>query len=98
MKNKNVKALIRTRSPYERQRAKDSLSFFKLQTRSPVDRRKVKDRRSSLKLEGLAHYPDRRVNMIKCRRLGDRRKIIFRYFEYFLEKSSLIFKRPPLAR
>ena len=67
-------------------------------TRSPVDRQRVKDRRSSLKQEGLDHYPERRVNMIKRRRLGDRRGILSRYYKYFVEKSSLIFKRTPLAR
>ena len=67
-------------------------------TRSPVDRQRVKDRRSSLKQEGLDHYPERRVNMIKRRRLGDRRGILSRYYKYFVGKSSLIFKRTPLAR
>ena len=98
MRNNNVKVISRTRSPFDRERVKDSLSFFKLQTRSPVDRRRVKDRRSSLKKEGLDHYPERRVNMIKRRRLGDRRGILSRYYKYFVGKSSLIFKRTPLAR
>ena len=98
MKNKNVKVLIRSRSPYERQRVKDSLSFFKLQTRSPIDRRRVKDRRSFLKQESLAHYPDRRVNMIKRRKLGERRGMLFRYFENFLEKKFFNFLRIPFER
>jgi hypothetical protein len=98
MENKNVEATSNTRSPYDRQRVKDSLSFFKLQTRSHVDRRRVKDRRSSLKKEGLAHYPERRVNMIKRRMLGDRRGILSRYYKYFVGKSALIFKRTPFAK
>ena len=98
MENKNVEPISKTRSHFDRQRVKDSLSFFKLQTRSPVDRRKVKDRRSSLKKEGLAQYPERRVNMIKRRRLGDRRGILSRYYKYFVEKSALIFKRTPFGK
>jgi len=95
---KNVKTISKTRLTVDRQMVKDNLSFFKFQTRSPVDRRKVKDRRSSLKKEGLAHYPERRVNMIKRRRLGDRRGILSRYYKYFVGKSALIIKRTPLAR
>ena len=97
MGKNNVEAISKTRSPSDRQGVKDSLSFFKLQTRSPVDRRRVKDRRSFLKKEGLAHYPERRVNMIKRRRLGDRRGILSRYYKYFVGKSALIFKRTPFA-
>jgi len=93
--NKNVKVLIKTLSPYERERFKDSLSFFKLQTRSHVDRRKVKDRRSFLKKEGLAHNPERRANMFGRRMIGERRGMLSRYYEYFLERSSLIFTRTP---
>ena len=98
MGNNNVEAISKTRSPFDRQRVKDSLSFFKLQTRLPVDRRRVKDRRSSLKKEGLDHYPERRVNMIKRRRLGDRRGILSRYYKYFVGKSALIFKRTPFGK
>ncbi len=43
------------------------------QTRSLVDRRRVKDRRSILKHEYIDHNPERRLNMIKRRILGDRR-------------------------
>jgi hypothetical protein len=95
---KNVKAISKTRSPVDRQMVKDNLSFFKFQTRSPVDRRRVKDRRSFLKTESIAHYPERRVSMINRRRLRDRRGILSRYYEYFVGKSALIFKRTPLAR
>ena len=98
MENKNVEAISNTRSPFDRQRAKDSLSFFKLQTRRPVDRRRVKDRRSSLKQEGLDHYPERRVNMIKRRMLGDRRAMLYRCYKYFVGKSVLIFKRTPFGK
>jgi hypothetical protein len=93
MGNKNVEVTSKTRSPYDRQRVKDSLSFFKLQTRSPVDRRRVKDRRSFLKQEGLAHYPERRAKMIGRRIIRDRRGMLSRYYEYFVGKSALIFKR-----
>ena len=43
------------------------------QTRLPVDRRKVEDRRLFLNQEYLDHNPERRVNMIGRRMLGDRR-------------------------
>jgi hypothetical protein len=46
------------------------------QTRLPVDRRRVKDRRFFLKQECLDHNPERRVNMIDRRMLGDRRKVL----------------------
>ena len=98
MGDNNVEVIIKTRSPVDRQRVKDSLSFFKLQTRSPVDRRRVKDRRSFLKQEGLAHNPERRANMIGHRIIGDRRGLLSRYYEDFFEKSSLIFKRKPSAK
>ena len=45
------------------------------QTRLPVDRRRLEDRRLSLKQEYLDN-PERRVNMIKRRMLGDRRKLL----------------------
>ena len=57
------------------------------QTRSPVDRRRVKDRRSSLKKEGLDHYPERRVNMIKRRMLRDRRELLPEIMNTFWEKA-----------
>ncbi len=44
--------------------------------RRPVDRRKFKDRRSFLKQEYLDHKPERRVNMIDRRILGDRREVL----------------------
>ena len=98
MRNNNIEAISKARSPFDRQRAKDSLSFFKLQTRSHVDRRKVKERRSFLKQEGLAHNPERRANMIGRRMVGDRRGLLSRYYEDFFEKSSLIFKRSPFGK
>jgi hypothetical protein len=45
------------------------------QARLPVDRRRVEDRRLSLKQEYLDN-PERRVNMIKRRMLGDRRNLL----------------------
>ena len=44
------------------------------QNRSPVDRRRARNRRSFLKQKHLDHAPERRVNMIKRRILGDRRE------------------------
>ena len=98
MANNKAEGICKARSPVERQRVKDSLSFFKLQTRSPVDRRRVKDRRSFLKQEGLAHNPERRANMIGRRMIGDRREMLSRYYKYFVEKSALIFKRMPFGK
>ena len=98
MENNNVEVIIKTRSPVDRSRVKDRRSFFKLQTRSPVDRRRVKDRRSFLKQKSLGHKPERRANMIGRRMIGDRRGMLSRYYEYFLEKSSLIFKRTPFGK
>ena len=68
------------------------------QTRLPVDRRRVEDRRLFLNQEYLDHNPERRVNMIKRRMLGDRRGMLSRCYKYFVGKSVLIFKRTPLAR
>ena len=68
----------------------DSISFC---SRRHVDRRRVKDRRLILKQEYLDHKPERRANMVGRRMIGDRRGYLSRYYEYFLEKSSLIFKR-----
>ena len=93
MRNNNVRVISRTRSPFERERVKDSLSFFKLQTRSHVDRRKVKDRRSPHRKEFLTHIPERRANMVGRRINGDRRGMISRYYEYFVGKSATVFKR-----
>jgi hypothetical protein len=118
MRNNNFEAISKTRSPFDRQRVKDSLSFFKLQTRSPVDRRRVKDRlsffklqtrssiyrrrvkdrRSFLKQEGLAHNPERRANTIGRRMIGDRMRMLSRYYKYFVGKSALIFKRKSFAK
>ena len=92
MRNNHVKVISRTRSPFDRDRAKDSLSFFKLQTRSHTDRRKVKDRRSSHRKEFLTHIPERRANMVGRRMISDRRGVISRYYEYFVGKSATVFK------
>ena len=46
------------------------------QTRSPFDRRRVADKRLSLKQEYLDHSPERRVNKIKRRMTGDRRRML----------------------
>ena len=46
------------------------------QTRSPVDRRRVEDKRLSLKQEYLVNSPERRVNKIKRRMTGDRRRML----------------------
>jgi hypothetical protein len=84
---------LQTSSPVDRRRAKDRRSFFKLHTHSPVDRRQCKDRRLFLEQEYLGHKPERRANMVE-----NRRGLLSRYYEYFLQKSTLIFKRMPLAR
>ncbi len=98
MKNNNAEVIIKTRSPVDRRRVKDRRSFFKLQTRQPVNRRRVNDRRLFLKQGYLGHKPERRSNMICRRMMGERRDLLSQYYEYFLEKSALIFKRTPLAR
>ena len=51
----------------------DSISFC---SRRHVDRRRVKDRRSILKQGYLGHNPERRVNKIKRRMTGDRRRML----------------------
>jgi hypothetical protein len=57
------------------------------QTRLPVDRRKVEDRRLFLNQEYLDHSPERRVNMIKRRMLGNRRKLLSEIMNTFWEKA-----------
>jgi hypothetical protein len=47
-----------------------------IQTRSSFDRRRVEDKRLSLKQEYLDHSPERRVNKIKRRMTGDRRRML----------------------
>jgi hypothetical protein len=93
MGNNNAEVISRIRSPFVRERVKDSLSFFKLQTRSHADRRKVNDRRSPHRKGYLAHIPERRSNMVGRRINGDRRGMISRYYEYFVGKSATVFKR-----
>ena len=46
------------------------------QTRSPVDRRRVGGRRLFREQEYLDHNPERRVNMIGRRMIGDRRRLL----------------------
>ena len=57
------------------------------QTRSPVDRRRVEDKRLSLKQEYLDHNPERRVNKIKRRMTGDRRRMLAEVINTFFKES-----------
>jgi hypothetical protein len=59
------------------------------QTRSPVDRRKVEDRRLSLKQEYLDHNPERRVDLIDRRMLGERRELFPEILDSFGEEVLL---------
>ena len=93
MEDDTGKVTGRTRSPYDRDRAKDKLSFFKLQTRTPLDRRQVKDRRSSHRQEFIGHIPERRKNMVGRRVLKDRRGMLSRYYEYVVGKTVTVLKR-----
>jgi hypothetical protein len=68
----------------------DSMSFC---SRRHVDRRRVEDRRLFLEQEYLDHNPERRANMFGRRMFGDRRGMLSRYYEYFVGKSTLVFKR-----
>ena len=83
MRNNNVKVIIKNRSSVDRQMVEHSLSFFKLH----VDRRRVKDRRSFLKQEYLDHNPERRVNMIKRRMIGDRRELLTEIMNTFWKEA-----------
>jgi hypothetical protein len=56
-------------------------------TRRPVDRRQFKDRRFFPRHEDLDHAPERRVNMIDRRMLGDRRKLISEVKNTFWKKA-----------
>ena len=53
---------------------KDNYAEVIFCTRQPFSRRKFKDRRLFLEQESLNHNPERRVNMIDRRMLGDRRE------------------------
>ena len=44
--------------------------------RRPVDRRRVEGRRLFREQEYLDHNPERRINMIGRRMIGDRRKLL----------------------
>jgi len=92
MGDNKVNVIKSTRSPYDRDRARDRLSFFKLQTRTHLDRRRVKDRRSDHTEEFIGHIPERRKNMVGRRMIKDRRGMLSRYYEYIAGKSALIFK------
>ena len=59
------------------------------QTRSPVDRRRVKDRRSFLKQEYIDHNPERRVDLIDRRMLGERRELFPEILDSFGEEVLL---------
>jgi hypothetical protein len=72
--------------------------IFQTCTRSSVDRRKVKDRRSFFKQEHLDHKPERRANIVGRRIIGDRRGMLSQYYENFLGRCSLIFKRTPSGK
>ena len=56
-------------------------------SRRPVDRRQFKDRRFFPRHEDLDHKPERRVNMIDRRILGDRRKLLSEVKNTFWEKA-----------
>ena len=55
--------------------------------RRPVDRRQFKDRRFFPRHEDLDHKPERRVNMIDRRILGDRRKLLSEVKNTFWKKA-----------
>ena len=55
--------------------------------RRPVDRRQFKDRRFFPRHEDLDHAPERRVNMIDRRMLGDRRKLLSEVKNTFWKKA-----------
>ena len=57
------------------------------QTRSSDDRRRFEDRRFYTRHEDLDQDPARRVNIIKRRMLGDRRKVLPEIMNTFWEKT-----------
>ena len=56
-------------------------------SRRHVDRRRVEDRRLFLKKDGLAHIPERRVNMIDRRMLSDRRGLFSEIMDTFWKEA-----------
>ena len=56
--------------------------------RRPDDRRKFKDRRLLLKHEYFDNNPERRINMIDRRVLGDRRKVLTKVVNPFWKDAS----------
>jgi hypothetical protein len=57
------------------------------QTRSSDDRRRFEDRRFYTRHEDLDHNPERRVNMIGRRMLGDRRSVVPEILNTFWEDA-----------
>ena len=55
--------------------------------RRPVDRRQFKDRRFFPRHEDLDHAPERRVNMIDRRMLGNRRELLPEIKNTFWKKA-----------
>jgi hypothetical protein len=58
-----------------------------LQIRLPVDRRMAVNRRLFFRHEFLDHSPERRVNKIKRRMTGDRRRMLFDIINNFWKES-----------
>ena len=61
-----------------------SINFY---TRRPVDRRKVRIRRLFLDQKYLDHNPERRINIVDRRMLGDRRKVLPEIMNTFWEEA-----------
>ena len=57
------------------------------QTRSSDDRRRVEERRFYPRHEDLDHDPERRVNKIKRRMSGDRRRMLAEVILNFCKKA-----------
>jgi hypothetical protein len=58
-------------------------------TRSPIERRRGKNRRLFLKQEYLDHKPERRVDLIDRRMLGERRELFPEILDSFGEEILL---------
>ena len=65
---------------------KDNNAEVIFQTRSPIERRRGKDRRLFFKQEYLDHKPERRVDLINRRTLGERRKLFLEILDSFGEE------------
>ncbi len=57
------------------------------QTRSPIEKRKGKDRRFFLKQGYLDYKPERRVDLINRRTLGERRELFPEILDSFREED-----------